>query len=331
MIAVAFIGWLKAQRYDAPFGRRLRGGLRAAAYLGVAALVGASWTVKRAHAKLGEGTLEMGRELSGLLQDVHDLNRLSINGEHMNLAVGSSDESVPSVLDRFEAQCKSSMGVFQDAYKMTGEEGKHVGLMPSGAVRSGGDKEGTVVCMERTSNTGKDFLGSLESFVKTQDLGAIGKMRYAYVTRSPKGGSQVMTLWSDDSLRLDRIAPNDGEEGVGSDPTYALRPPASRRLVSVRAEGTPYAATMYTSTQPPQEVLAFYEKDMTARGYESARDLTDRAGKEGAGHIERIYVRDGIMVTLAVQPSTEEGGVRSRIALVEAGGRGNDPSALAHP
>jgi hypothetical protein len=323
MIAVALIGWMKAKRdgYNSPLARMMRGGARAAAYIAVVSLVGALWTAKRAHAKLGEGSLEMGRELSGLMEEIHDVNRLTINGEHLNIAMGGSDQSVSAVLDHFEAQCQTGAGVFQDAYKRTGEEGKKFGLTPSGAVRSGGDGEGTILCMDRTSQTGKDFVASVKRFTETKDLGAIGKIRYAYVTRTKSGKSQIMTLWSDDSLRLNRIAPEDGQEGAGPDPTYAPRPPSSRRLVSVGAEGTPYAATMYTSTQLPQEVLAFYETDMTARGYESVSDITDRAGKENSGNVERMFVRDGILVTLAVQPSAEEGGIRSRIAIVEAGGR----------
>jgi hypothetical protein len=157
-------------------------------------------------------------------------------------------------------------------------------------------------------------LKSLERFSETKDLGALGKVRYAYVRKGAHGSSEISMLWTNDSLRLDRIMPAPGVEGEGPDPSFAPRPLSARRMLSTRAVGTEYAAYVYEAKGTPSETLEFYESAMKHKGFDSVKDPLDRP--VAANSTQRMYEHDGVLVVLVAVPR-EEGG--SQVSLIESG------------
>jgi hypothetical protein len=326
MIAIALISWLKAKRegYSSKGARRFRGGARVAAYVGVVSLAALGFSVKRAHADLGEGSLKLGREMASLAGTLQDSNQILLNGESVFVGTGSSSDPISTILDRFEANCGDADTVFSDIVKQVGPvEAKKIGLNKAGTLRREAAGEGTVMCFVRGSESQGGLMKSLERFTETKDLGALGKVRYAYVRQGTQGSSEISMLWTNDSLRLDRIMPPSGVEGEGPDPSFAPRPTSARRMLSTRAVGTEYAAYVYEAKGTPSESLAFYETAMKQKGFDSVKDPLDRPIV--ANSVQRMYERDGVLVVFVAAPR-EDGG--SQVSLIESGvARGISPSS----
>lgn len=310
----AWLSTLRRHRsLTADEARRRRGRRRVAAYVGFLAVLGFTLSLRSALAETRRMTYQLGRDLSTLSDLLTERARVDINGEHLWAASALSGDAVGAILDRFEASCREG-GAGEGTW------GRRVGggrpsvrdlvdvsdarrpAIRFGVLRSEDDDEGAVMCFP--SDAKSAFADRLDAFVKSQDLGELGRMRYAYVRRE-RGTSHVLTLWTEDHLRLDRLVGASDEE-PGSDNPDLPRPVRSRRTVSVAVGGTPYGARGYLSLATPAEVLEHYGQEMAHRGWGAVGTLDD--GIQG-------FIKEGSLVTVATKV-TERGTV---VGIAEMG------------
>ncbi len=323
--AIALLGWLKTKRegYNSNAAKRIRGAARLSAYCLCVGAVFGGVSLHSAKAQAGEQLQAFGREMDRISDMFGENNHMKINGQDLYLANGSSDESMDAVLDRFEKYCKASDSVFKDLPKQlnvpdkTPEHDKlsAVDLKP---FRRQEGELGSVMCMVRGTQTGSGLLDSLKKFGESQDLGALGKVRYAQARRQPNGKLHILMLWTEDSLKLGELMPPEGVEAKGHDGSLAPRPPSSRRIMSVDLIDTAHAAFMYESTDAPGDTIRFYDQRMAADHYNVVDDpiAASRPKNELEGGEYRMYERDGVTVFVVAQPNEHK---KTSIGIVESG------------
>jgi len=265
---------------------------------------------------VGETTMLMGREFASLNGAVSNGQRVRINGEE--LYVGSTIVDMPTseVLDRFEALCRQDSQGLEEAVKdpslgLSKEkqaELKAMGLTGLGILRNESHGEGTVACLAHKGGGGLRALGErVAVFGQSLDLKDLGRLRYVYTRPTTnKGRSQVITAWTDGSLRVDKIFPAGGE-AAGSDPVGVPRPPDSTRFLSAEIDGAPYGVRLYETEHKADEVLSFYDRRLTAEGWTPTPEVT-RVSNEA-----RAFSRDGAELMVFAEPGPN----KTAVSLVE--------------
>lgn len=272
--------------------------LRVTTYCSFASLCLAALGAHVAQGDLSEASIRLGKTLERFGDLTSDSSGVLLNGATMRLATALTDEPVQVVLDRYEKECSDRPGVLSRAMREVvaarfGGRTVPPGAMRLGVVRSSDDQGGMVVCFadDRSSTQVPSALGHIRAFLDTHDLAAFGSLRYAIAHVTPDGRTRVRTIWTEGPLPVDAMFPAQGD-APGGDSAIAPRPPESRRLVAAAAQGEPYAVRTYRSTSTPDDLRAFYDDEMTRRGYSRAE--TDPAVHGAA------YVREGgLMVFVA--------------------------------
>jgi len=143
--------------------------------------------------------------------------------------------------------------------------------------------------LTRGANTPATFAEAATAFQQTYDLGALGKLRYVYA-RPDGDKTRVLTLWTEDSFRFDRLFPASGD-APGSDPEVLGAPPGAVRLLSIRIANTPFAVFVYQSTRAPDSIVKHYDDRMASKDWTL---LTPPGGPEAG---RRGYVKNGVVFT----------------------------------
>lgn len=283
--------------------KHVRGLARAFAYLAVTGTVFGIFSVKLARAELQEQSLVIGRQMMDLARaSNHEVTHITFNGEKMFLGSSVSEEPAKNVLDRYEAHCKATPGQptagWGDIEKLGGQKIDGAAEMPAGLMRSGDDDEGSVICFVRGAETRATTEEAFKTFAATGELGAFGKLRYAYAKKTPTGRTLILTAWTDEKFNIGHMMPKPGVDAPGEDFPELPRVPNSTRALSARAEGTPYALNVYKTADSTSKVLAFYDKEMVSRGFQGFDPELDEAREGGGG---RTYVKDGVVLTVATK------------------------------
>jgi hypothetical protein len=298
-----------------------RGWHRLAAYVVVLLAVMSCWTLRAASAEMTRMSLALGRDLLPLSDLLTERARVDINGEHVWAASALTSSSVHSVLDRFETHCReggatgitwgSGAAEKPAVAQLVDVRGPQGPQMTLGVLRSEAGDEGAILCFPKKGET-SSFMARLRGFAGSMDLGELGQMRYAYVRRD-HDKTHVLTMWTDQHLRLDKMAGIDGAE-PGFDNPDLPRPVRSRRIVSTSIDGTPYGALGYLSQAAPGDVLSAYSRDMVGRGWTEARTIDDSV---------LAFMKDGSLVTFATR-KTDDG------TLIGIAEMGVDPAVAPH-
>ena len=170
-------------------------------------------SARSVYGDIGESSMVVGRELSGMKDLVGGSHRVHINGEQVFVASAMTEGSVDVVLDRFEALCRESSQGLDDAIqnpdtasaKLPADVAALIadhGPMRSGILRKQGGGEGVVACLAHSGGGGISGLATrLATFAKSKDLGNVGKLRYVYARREdgdvPGAKTHVVTVWTD--------------------------------------------------------------------------------------------------------------------------------------
>jgi hypothetical protein len=322
MIAgIALLSWLKTKRegYNNPAAKRIRGGVRLAAYSAVVALGFGALSLRSARAESSERLNTMGRELEKLSSMFGEESHMRINGQDVFLAQGSSAEGMGTVLDRFEKYCRTGDGIFKDVPAQMGDPANTSLKLPDiSTIRKESQTEGSVMCLVKGKETGKGLVDSFEKFAATQDLGSLGKVRFAHVNKSPGGKVHIMMLWTEDSFKFDELFPEGTKEGRGHDPQFAPRPPDARRFMTVDLVGGGQAAYIFETKANKKDVRSFYDQRLQADGWIVTDDpmSAQRNPQEMKGAEYRLYIRDGQMISMTANEN-EEGS--TSVALSETG------------
>jgi hypothetical protein len=287
--------------------RHLRGLARACGYLSVTAIVFSAWSVKSARAEMKEQTVTLGRQMIELARaSNHSVTPITFNGQKMYLASSVSEDSPKTILDRYEAHCKANPGQpaagWKDVEKQAGGKVENAPVVATtGLMRAGDDVEGTVVCFVRGEETKPTAAEAFKAFAETGELGALGKLRYAYAKKTRTGHTLLLTAWTEEKFNLVEMMPEEGKDAPGQDFPELPRVPNGNRALSAYADGMPYGLNIYKTTDAPSKVLAYYDSEMVLRGFRGFDPEMDEVKDGGLG---RTYVKDGVVLTVAtrVQP-----------------------------
>lgn len=271
---------------------------------------------RSARSDAGEASMVMGREFASLGGAIQNGQRVRLNGEQIYVGSTTVDLSTNEVLDRFEALCrKGSQGldeVVRDPSLGLPEEKRtwltNLRLGGLGIVRNESHDEGTVACITHGEGGGiRGLVQRLANFSESLDLKDLGKLRYVYVrSTSDKRRSQVITVWTDGSLRLGHLFPKPNLDAPGVDPVSAPRPPESTRLLSAEIDGAPYGIRLYESDKTPTEVLRFYEGHLISKGWTNAEEVVRAAGEA------RAFSKEGAELLIFADP-----GPRTSVSIIE--------------
>lgn len=298
------------------FGPKIRAFARVGIYLIAVCIVVGIFATRSAMGGVAEQALIVGRQLAKLEDLTESSNRLSLNGEKINLASAVTVEPMEKVLDRFETLCREE-GVlvheFDRLDKVLKEKlPERKTAFDLGILREESDRDGMVACMVQDASSNQSALESFSRFVDSQDLKDVGLLRYAYAKKTESGRTHVITAWTDGSFKLSALAPSaDGTDTPGTDPSGAIRPPDSVRLLTAAVEGAPHAVRIYESKATPKDVLSSYEREMPKLGWEPIQAAEYDVPEA------RYYSKGGVDLLVVA----DENGERTAVSMIETRSR----------
>ena len=232
--------------------------------------------VRDVRASAEQRSVALGRELAQFADVLSGAHRVAINGETIYVAEALSDQGVTTILDRFQKYCDARNGdVPQDFAREAPDKAKELRqalgddwLDHWGVIREEQGTEGSVMCIAQHEGGGvAGMVAKIRTFMDTWDLHAIGDFRFVYARRVDASHTQVLTSLTDGPFHLQSVLGRGQQEPAGADPPGAPRPPESRRLLSSRVDDAPYGLQVFTTPMAVSEVLAFYERELPARGW----------------------------------------------------------------
>lgn len=239
---------------------RAGGALRVLFFGATIALLLGLWTARASVSHASEASMALGRELFALTGAAGETNRIVLNGERISIGRTSSADDVQTTLDAFVVRsCPSGangqLGTFR---RMTSTD------------------EGVAFCLPRLSDGPSAAASALARFAEGGDLANLGGVSYAYARRESDGTTSLLVAWSDGPFRPGLVAWDGEGDAPGSDSAQLPRPGGSRRLLTARIEGAPYALRVYEvdDTAAALVTLEAYEAEMTARGWTRIDDAT---------------------------------------------------------
>lgn len=231
---------------------------------------------------------------------------LVINGQRLNLETETVDQPVAEALNRFMESCPAGAQLGQPVLS---------------------DDRGYAICAHPPDGESSSLTDRIEAFRDTSDIGALGRLEYAYATSFGDGGkTSMLRLASSDRFELDELIPADGRDAMGSDPHEFPRPPDGPRVLHSFEEGLPYALYVYgRSRRTPEELTQWYRNEVD-REIWIELDLQAEADRRGipanvAGSL--VFARRDeptrfVMVELKEREANERRPGRTMVAIAEA-------------
>ena len=294
---------------------RARAFARLGAYIAFVGLVVGILALRSVRASAGEATLSLGRELTQLSDVMTCTKRLELNGQTLFVSTAGTDQSVSVVLDRFEQMCAEHASAIGEEFARLPDSAQLA--MTKGAGSGGlgilrkqeGEEEGTVACFANDEGGGATaVLARVRELLRTGDLGALGKLRYVYATRTKRGGTHVVTAWAEGPIRLGEMFPKEGD-AFGNDSDLAPRPRDARRLLTAQVAGEPYAVRIYDSGLLRDAYFAELGAGMEREGW------THVTAPRGGDDVRAFLREDGVEVVVSAAPQDD----RTLITIMELG------------
>jgi hypothetical protein len=314
------------------FSPRVAAWLRVSLYVGALAMALFLWSARAVYAETELALREMTQGLAAELgpELMGEPARFSINGQILHFAVAQSRLPVAEVLARFEASCHGAREPI--GLELPEDNGKQATFVRALlafterllVMRSEQPGEGHLLCFAQPPGRSglAGMVQGVQEFAASGDLSRLGQLRHVSARAFPDGTTQVRTVWSEGSLALLSLFPVSGD-APGEDPRDVPRPSSARRVGSARIAGRPFGLHVYASREPPQALLSFYERALSARGWERVPTLPEleangaaRAqSSTGGDTLARAFTRDGRALTLGLRAASEG----SVISLVDLG------------
>jgi hypothetical protein len=259
--------------------RSLLGGVRVALYLSGVSLVVLAAASRVALARIGDGVVRVGDELDQVADMLGDPKTIFLNGAAIRVTTAFTTQSPREVLDRYEAICRAhpqllarAMDDVPGALKAeVDKKGLVAGVnwqrvLDVGIARKDTADAGGLACMmDERPATLRDVTARIEKFQSEGDLSELGRFRYVRV-KATAGGTHVRTVWADGPVPTLKMFPRTGD-AAGFDSEIVPRPPNARRLISATSTQVPFSVHTYESTDSEKALRAFYDAEMTARGW----------------------------------------------------------------
>ena len=282
--------------------------LRLGVFLLLVTSVSAWWEVRKVSADLSERSLSFGRKIDKLSELSAQSMTIELNGARMMLTSTMRDEPVHVLLDRFAALCaRDSGGVAEQLDELSASGANVPDALKKGAFgvfrtekHAGDDSEGTAACFARSERGGlMETVRRIDELLDTRDFAALGQLRYMFARRALNGQSHAIVVSSLGRLPLDKMFPAHGD-APGPDLFESVRPPESRRVLSVRVEGSSLQTAMYETSVEPEVAVSAFDAAMKARGFASG-DLNSVADSLVAS--TRVFLRSDQTVLVVAAPS----------------------------
>lgn len=313
--------------------KHLAGLIRVFAYVSGVGVVCGALSIRAARAEVADQSLVVGRQMLELVGTKNnDVSHVSLNGQQMFLGSALAKDDVGTVLDRYEQHCKKNGAQSPESWqelsknpvRQSETSAQTLEAFNTGVVRSGNEKEGTVICFVRSSSSKTSVAEALKAFGQTGELGALGQLRYAYAKKTEQGNTHILTGWTLDKFNVSAFTPPETGDVAGSDFPEMPRPENAQRVLSARVEGTPFGLNVYRSDVAPAKVAEQFDEAMTKAGWftldTEIEKHQDTSKDKAVGH---LYEKDGVVLTLA--SSIQEGKTISVLGLagVQAEARNN--------
>jgi hypothetical protein len=284
------------------------GMLRVLAFSLVLTFVCAGLRMRFARAEVIDNGIVVGRQMAELVNAAHgDVNQLSLNGQSVMVASQLTKDSPEAVLGRYEQLCREHAAhsfeewraLLSSAEADSSDLAPSTDMPPTGILRGGTREEGTVMCFVRSAQSKPTLRESLDVFVQTGEMAALGQLRYAYAKRTPNGRTHVLAAWTSEKFNLKEMVPETGD-APGQDFEALARPAESRRIFSIRIVGAPYGVNVYESDVPPAVLGDAYDAALLREGWFAVNVDVDskRATPSLAGATARVYEKDGVLMSV---------------------------------
>lgn len=304
--------------------------------LGVVLLaIAGAFSYQRARGQIGESLLGAGAQMM-LMADAERQDaprRMLINGQRIHFSTGVAPYSVGALLDRFQASCESIdaglMERMQEALAMAPDpDRERIAASRSPVIRDENGGNGYVACLDlgRENVELTELLERFRRFERTRDLHDVGDLRYVYAQPMGDGSrSHFVALWTEGSLRLGEIFPEDRVDARGEDPDDVPRPPGAIRTLSAFEEGDPQRATFYQTEELDEASLAsFYRRVLPQNGWTLLEDEEARSRVPADVRPALVAERGDRLVWLAF--STQPDGTVDTAVIETGGARAADES-----
>ncbi len=235
--------------------------------------------------------LGIGHELAKLEDLTGDAYLIRLNGAELHRSSSHTDQSPSEVLQRYESYCRESPSLLGRAMRDIPATLSDRAVLPSesplrvAVVRDEKEDRGMVACFVEDPDVSAEALGaSLVAFAETGDLSKLGRFRYAFAERSTsaRGGTHVVTFWSDGELNVGKMFPAAGD-APGTDSSIAPRPEGSRRTFSASVEGYPGAVRVYECSARRAVIEKMYDETLVAKGFTR---VAAKSAKRGVAYVD---------------------------------------------
>jgi hypothetical protein len=222
----------------------------------------------RARASEARGVPALGEALSLVGSDVKDATRVELNGHAVEMHAAHSKLGVSAVLAYVQRACETGAEhvpeALGDLEASVARGAPKTGRGGIGILRDESKDRGAVLCFATDRDESENTLRErLRAFVSTQDLSAVGKLRYVSV-RKDGDGSFVLGAWVNESLPLARMFPDTGDAD-GHDPQAAPRPTGATRFLTLESQGRPFA--VYGYAVPEGQGASAYASQLGRAGF----------------------------------------------------------------
>jgi hypothetical protein len=310
----------------------LRGTLRVAAFLACANLAFSALMLPQASAAAEEAAKRSGLELLEQIGPtlVGPPQVALINGQRMSLASKLTPLGVEQVIERFAEHCREhSAGLASEIARLPNgaaalerlpAELRDPSRWLSSKTIASDHKAGQIACIARKDSGGglKGLANRVLAFTETGDLAEIGDARYIVARRDEASGqTHVLAMWTEGKFNIPEMFSDSGD-APGSDSRDVPRPPDARRVLSAEMAHRSYALRMYDTKHSNEEVLAYYERELTLRGFLNHSLPHSSAELDLNDHV-RAFSKDGAaVIVVATQTPAEQTGV----SVIEMGSMG---------
>jgi len=311
---------------------RLRGTLRAAAFLAAANLTFSALMLPQARAAAEEAAKRSGLELLAQIGPtlVGPPEVALINGQQMSLASKLTPLSVERVIERFGQHCREhSAGLASEiaalpkgsaALEQLPVELRDPARWLSSETIASDHKAGQIACIARKDSGGglKGLVDRIVAFTESGDLAEIGDARYVVARRDEASGqTHVLAMWTEGKFNIPEMFSDSGD-APGTDSGAVPRPPDARRVLSAEMAHRSYAIRMYDTKRSNEEVLSYYERQLQPKGF-LVHPLPPATNELDLNDHVRAFSKDGAaVVVVTTQTPAEQTGV----SIIELGSTG---------
>jgi len=283
-------------------------------------------SVRAAQAKVGEGSLQIGRELSQMMRGFGIGSQLRINGNTVFAGGRHVNAQLGVVLDHFEKHCNEfgwDMRADLDTigHHRGGSASSPIAPTPRahnedawsftlGKKRT--DSEGLIICLapkERQSGF-RHFLEQARAATETGEIGDVGQIRYLYARKGASSGTDIVTVYTLGDFNMNRLLFTKGDV-PGNDLPDVPRPSHATRVLFVELVDSPYVVRSYTTPDSAESTLREYQKGLPARRWKLVE--ADNSGTDTL-----VFEKDGAGIIVT---ATEQGGM-TRLDILQLGSRG---------